>query len=733
MTDTNIGRRLGNYVIETFLAEGGMSRVYQGRHTMLGRRAAIKVLKPELLFQESLLWRFKNEAVAMEKLADSHDIINVYDFYEEGNFLAIIMELLEGETLKARIQHKAMNDVEIKQIFPRVLDAFGFAHKKGIIHRDVKPSNIFLLNDGGLRILDFGIAKIGDSENKSDYTATGTQMGTVIYMSPEQVLDAKHLDLRSDIYSIGVSLYHCITGKAPYDIESLSRFEIQRRIVYEPIEGIQTLAEPFRSIIEKCTAKKPENRFQSCKELKSALLGVSGVTEQGTEVQQPQLALIPEIKTGAVPEQQPQCTTENPDGNEKTIFEATSTTPKITAKPQEKSAPTKPKTKKKVILISVAAGVVLFLTLLIWQPWKASDTETLEVSEVPLVEEPVAPQVSLATLSTGTTTNITETSASITVNVTNSGGGNVSERGIVYSTSSNPTTSSNKLASGSGTGGFTASLSSLQSNTKYYARAYASNEAGIAYSDEISFTTKQKETQQTQQTQQTQNQGSTINIPIVYVSGGSFMMGCTSEQSGYCFDDEKPAHSVTVSSFYMGKYEVTQGQWKAVMGSNPSSTSYGIGDNYPVNNVSWNDIQKFITKLNQTTGKHYRLPTEAEWEFAARGGNSSNSYKYSGSNNIGSVAWYNDNSGSKSHPVGTGVSPNELGIYDMSGNVWEWCSDWYKSYPGAAVSFDYTGSHRVLRGGGWSINARFCRVSLRYYFSPVNRYFDFGFRLVLVP
>ncbi len=161
---------------------------------------------------------------------------------------------------------------------------------------------------------------------------------------------------------------------------------------------------------------------------------------------------------------------------------------------------------------------------------------------------------------------------------------------------------------------------------------------------------------------------------MVLVEGGTFTMGCTDEQVGDCNDDEKPAHQVTVSNFQIGKYEVTQAEWKAVMGNNPSE--FKNCDHCPVHLVSWNDVQEFIKKLNQKTGKNYRLPTEAEWEYAARGGQKSNKTEFAGSQNLDAVGWYDHNSDSKPHPVG-GKAPNELGIYDMSGNVWEWCADWY--------------------------------------------------------
>jgi formylglycine-generating enzyme required for sulfatase activity len=225
---------------------------------------------------------------------------------------------------------------------------------------------------------------------------------------------------------------------------------------------------------------------------------------------------------------------------------------------------------------------------------------------------------------------------------------------------------------------------------------------------------------------------------MVSVAGGTFSMGCTSEQSD-CDSDESPSHQVTLSNYYIGKHEVTQGLWKAVMNSNPS---YFTGnDNLPVENVSWTQCTTFVRTLNglvsRSDGMKYRLPTEAEWEYASRGGSNSNGYKYSGSDAIGNVAWYWDNSSSGTKPVGT-KSASELGIDDMSGNVWEWVSDWYNSsyynsFPQANPTGPLTGSDRVYRGGSWDIGARNCRVSIRGYYYPGGSGGDIGFRLVLSP
>ena len=263
-----------------------------------------------------------------------------------------------------------------------------------------------------------------------------------------------------------------------------------------------------------------------------------------------------------------------------------------------------------------------------------------------------------------------------------------------------------------------------------------------------------------------------VSFEMIAVKGGTFTMGCTSEQGGDCDSDEEPAHSVTLSDYYIGKFEVTIGQFRAFINETNYRTDAdkegwawrwmqvdgqwkwnkvnGINwmcdqdgnvrnsseDNHPVLYVSCNDAMEFCKWLSRKTGFDFRLPTEAEWEYAARGGNKSRGYKYSGSNSINDIAWYgnlnsNTTANGKTHPIGT-KSPNELGIYDMSGNVWEWCQDWYGNYSSGSQTNPTgpaTGSRRVRRGGSWNSNAKGCRVSNRRSDNPGNRYNDLGFRL----
>ncbi len=221
-----------------------------------------------------------------------------------------------------------------------------------------------------------------------------------------------------------------------------------------------------------------------------------------------------------------------------------------------------------------------------------------------------------------------------------------------------------------------------------------------------------------------------VSFTMIRVEGGTFTMGATSEQGNDAYDSEKPAHQVKLSSYSIGETEVTQELWEAVMSGNPSNIK---GAKRPVDQVSWDDCLEFIKKLNKLTKKSFRLPTEAEWEYASRGGSKCNGYKYSGSNTLGDVAWYTDNSGYTTHNVATRQS-NELGLYDMSGNVWEWCSDWYGSYSSGNQTNPQganSGRTRVGRGGGWGSIARYCRSSYRDSYDPGSRDIGLGLRLVL--
>ena len=245
-----------------------------------------------------------------------------------------------------------------------------------------------------------------------------------------------------------------------------------------------------------------------------------------------------------------------------------------------------------------------------------------------------------------------------------------------------------------------------------------------------------------------------INMNMVWVEGGEFMMGCTSEQGTNCESDEKGVHRVQVDGYYIGMIEVTQSQWEAVMGTNiyQQRDKYkyntnivgrilgnfpirGVGDDYPIYYVTWKEAMEFCRILSNKTGKTYTLPTEAQWEYAARGGQMAANTKYAGSNLIDAVAWYSDNSGNSTHSCGA-KRANALGIYDMSGNVWEWCKDWYSSsytYETQNPTGPSSGSEHIRRGGGWIDSAFYNRVANRGLGAPSVRSTDTGFRVVCLP
>ena len=341
-----------------------------------------------------------------------------------------------------------------------------------------------------------------------------------------------------------------------------------------------------------------------------------------------------------------------------------------------------------------------------------------------LTVRPVYSEAPVITITTGEATDITTDGATLSGVVSNATG--LIGCGFIYGTSSDMSSLNNKRISTASDGIYSISVSNLQPGTTYYYCAYTIIGGEERYGEVFSFTTEQEVVDNPSVSYETFMVNG-VSFRMIDVEGGTFTMGAPNSDSD-ARDNEKPAHQVTLSSYAIGETEVTQELWQAVMGNNPSNS---FGKQKPVEGVSWYDCQEFISKLNDLTGENFRLPTEAEWEYAARGGNASQGYKYSGSNAIDDVAWY---SKVETYIVKT-KQPNELCIYDMSGNVGEWCTDWYSSSyysysPENNPAGPYSGSNRVIRGGSSYYNARDCRVTYRNYGSPDGGGGDVGFRLV---
>lgn len=583
------GTIVNGYMLKRLLGEGGMAEVWYAENE-IGMPAAVKILYDKMTRNEQMLERFHNEAVLMVKLKHPN-IRQVYGYGYIGNRHCSIMEYLDGNDLGELLREgRRFTDEELCKWWNQIADALNYTHAQGIVHRDIKPSNIFLDVDGNVKLLDFGIAKM--MENNS-MTRTGTLMGTLMYMSPEQVNDTKRVDYHTDLYSLAVAFVHLLTGKAPYDESSSSYLEIPLSIVTKPLD-MSGVPEIWQEFLKPYLAKDPADR--------------------------PPLSHFPMFETAPTPSAQ------------------------------------------------------------------MSDSESYRQ----LLEE----NRQLKERNRQLEQLLAELRAK-------EGFGSLAANAVGGIGNSN---NSDTIVSGVGPG-----------------------------VGEMIITAN--------------------GVPIVMkrVEAGTFWMGAhnsfirtglfakepdlsTPNYDGNANGDEEPVHSVSLSSFYIGETVVTQELWKAVM---PNNLSCYKGENRPAENVSYNEIvYTFLPKLNELTGKKFRLPTEAEWEYAARGGGRGKGGIYAGGNTLDEVAWYEDTTnGNGTKPVKT-KKPNELGLYDMLGNVWEWCHDWYASdyysnSPSNNPQGPEKGSCRVLRGGCWGSYDGYCRVSARGYFAADSKCDRNGFRLVL--
>jgi serine/threonine protein kinase len=265
-----LNQQIQNYTIVSPLGEGGMAMVYLAEHNLLGNKTAIKLLNNELVRNENIRKRFLAEARSMARMSHPN-IIKVSDLIEQGDMVAFVMEYVEGETLKEYIERKGkLTEDEIKALFSQMLDALGYVHDQNLVHRDIKPSNFMIDSTGKVKLMDFGIAKTTDTSS-SEYTQTGTgvQMGTPMYMSPEQITETKSVTPQSDIYSLGVVLWQMVTGEKPYDTRTLTNFQLQMCIVNENLPLVNNTN--WDNVIEKATSKNPVDRFETCADFRRSL------------------------------------------------------------------------------------------------------------------------------------------------------------------------------------------------------------------------------------------------------------------------------------------------------------------------------------------------------------------------------------------------------------------------------------------------------------------------------
>ena len=673
------------------LGGGGFGKVFKAYDNVRDRWVALKIAEVKS-GQEQL--SLQNEVELSKHLPDHTNIAHYEACYRfrtpQGVFDYGVLQYYPAGNLSHLIKSNTLSHTIRESIARGILDGLGHLHKHNVVHRDLKSSNILMAQRANgeyvPKIADFGLSKQFSSTEQS-FFSNSFAGGSLLYVAPEQ-LTGDQIRRNVDLWSYGIVLFELFTGRVPFYPEKSDIYsESGRKEIVSKIESgtlphtFYTIPEPWQKLIRVCLTVDPKIRIGSVEEAQQIL---SSQQRQG--IGQPQAVYRDEtlVESKAAP-----------------IHEGGS----------KESEPKKriPPWIWVIPLCLLAGGVLWWLFIPRYSSAYISDRageqpqpsslDTISASgDQPRIEGSTNDEESQAWQKAQSTNTISSFNEYLRIYPSGShrAEANAAIRQI----------QSNDIADQESKAWQKAQSNNTISSFNEYLRIYPSGSHSMNARDKI----KQLETPDLPPAILA------LEKSMVFVEGGSFQMGCTSEQSG-CDNDEYPVHTVKVNSYYINKFEVTQMQWRAMMGRDPEWSGNKGCDQCPVDGVSWNDIQDFIKILNRLTGKQYRLPTEAEWEFAARGGNKSVGYNFAGSDNLNSVAWHHENSGSKTHPVGQ-KNPNELGLYDMTGNVWEFVQDcWNENYIGAPANGSAwrTGncSRAAIRGEYNNCSAKECRLSIR--------------------
>ena len=665
------------YELLEAVGNGGMATVYKAVQKSLGRVVALKVIHQNLVHDQEFVKRFLREAQLAASL-NHPNIVTVFDVGSLGQVHYMAMEFLEGEDLQQLMKKTGkLTAGEVVKWLTPISEALAYIHNRGLMHRDVKSPNIFVTKSGRPVLTDFGIAF--DAEG-TKLTQAGSIVGTPEYMSPEQA-NGKEFTAQSDLWSMGIVMYECLSGRVPFQGDNpLTTIHLVTQ-AHPP--DIMTLNPQIprwvESIMLKLLAKEPSGRFANGMELAAAL-------SEGKEVKL--------VKTE-------QKTKQN-----------------IKVSYQKKTI-----SKNTLLAIIGIVGLMIIITSIL-----------LLTNNNPVRKQPVAidqkPTKDSGQVVTTTAKPRDEKQDKVLTNnekaaISERTGDNFAGQGK-YREAILSYDSALVLMPGN-----TTVLAKKQQSVTKLLPQPSSSESNLETKKLQEKTPPKEEGQQAEQKQNIQQeQGGLGKFSMVLVQGGTLQTGATGEQIDPK-DKKAIAYSVKVGSFYIGKYEVTQAQWEEVMESNPSSVK---GKDLPVESVTWKEVQRFLSKINMQNNTNYRLPTEAEWEFAAKGGVRTKGYTYSGSNNIAEVGWILG-ANVKPHPVGM-KKANELGLFDMTGNVDEWCSDWNGPDSNSSLGDrggSASGSNQAVRGGSWNSLAGSFRVASANYKSPDNRIPNLGLRLAYTP
>ncbi|MFH1922451.1 MAG: SUMF1/EgtB/PvdO family nonheme iron enzyme [Planctomycetota bacterium] len=708
-------RQLGQYRLLAKLGAGGMGTVYKALHTKLDRVVSVKVLPAESMQDKSAVVRFEREMKAVGNLKHPN-IVQAHDAGEANETHFLVMEYVEGMNLAELVRrHGQLAVADACELVRQAALGLQYAHEHGLVHRDVKPSNVMLASSGEVKVLDFGLALLRGlhAEGAGELTDAGQVMGTVDYMAPEQGSDSHQVDIRADIYSLGATLYKLLSGSAPfaadkYDTPLKKRLALATETVPSVASRRKEVPERLARVLGRMLARSPEGRFSTPADVAHALEPfVTGCDLEGLFTRSQQLAERPTSAEASL------------DTSDEQVAAALAVAQSDRASRRQRGVAA---SRRRWNPMRVAVGLLL-ACLTVW----------------------VAAQVIIRLRQRGGGDTEIRVSDAVKIDIETNGKAEVKVHGSPKVPASSP---------------------------------------GRPLRATAPFDEEQAREHQQRWAEYLKvpvEQTNAIGMNLVLIPPGEFRMGTSEEQLGQVIAQaerdspgkwdtwyegqiprESPQHPVKITRpFYLGRFEVTVGQFRAFVeatqyktdaekdgkgGYSPSgvvpeqrpeynwsNAGFPQTDEHPVINVSWNDAVAFCQWLSESSGQTYRLPTEAEWEYACRAGTTTSFSFGDDLAKVDDYAWHDENCDSGPQPVGK-KKPNAWGLRDMHGNLWEWCADWYGDYD-ESLAVDPTGSAsdseyiHAVRGGSWLDETPKCRSAMRLANSPTNCFFR-GFRVV---
>ena len=776
-TDTLV---LGEYVILDEIGAGGMGKVFKARHRVMKRLVALKVMAAKLVDSPESLGRFQREVEAAARL-NHPNIVTAYDAGHHGDTHFLVMEYVHGQDLSHLVRkHGTLSVEQAVECIVQAARGLEYAHKHGVIHRDIKPSNLLLDEEGTVKILDMGLARIEGRSAGADeptasvdadrLTSTGVAMGTCDYMAPEQAEDTHTADHRADIYALGCTLYRLLTGKPPYQGDT--HVKVLLAHIRDPIPSLREVRldvpEELETVFQKMLAKDPADRYQSMTTVIEALQACVEPPTQKVVSDEPSDSelsrFLKQLQQGgsAVSTKAPAQAARSPQETmHSRLVDATGT---------HAQSPMVEVLRKSSVMRFAAVGLlgllVVFAVVLIMR-WPG---QTPPRTTGTLVVEGGNDQIVIAAKH---------------------------ERDDVYTVVEFDNGWQAELMPGEYRLGMPRGHKKYQLDTdritikrgeRVAVRVEAKGEAAKRNAPPLAVAPFDADQAKKHQqawadylglpVEQDIDLGNGVKLTMVLIPPGEFEMGSTEAEQARFLEEAKaendrtaieqiptegPQHRVRITrAFRLGCHEVTVGQFRRFVDETEYKTDaerdgrggYGFVDDksvqdprfvwnsdpgyerrdkHPVVNVSWNDAMAFCQWLSEKEGAAFVLPTQAQWEYACRGGTTTVWYCGDSDGTLEELGWFKKNSGRTPHPVGQ-LKPNGWSLYDVHGNVWEWCADWwapdyYSQSPPNDPSGPPTGSYRVLRGGGWLSLPWLCRSAYRSAYAPGSRNRDLGFRL----